>query len=203
HHDAFLALAFFTGGERVVSIVQFAIGLAVFGAALALARRLGAGGAAPLIVLALAAFPPAMLQLHAAYVDWPAALLVAAAATQLAEKQTSGASGRARLAGVLLGGAVGTKVFAVFALPPMALLARRARWSGRALAAAVGCVAVPLAPWLLWSHLHAGSDLAPYADSPGELLRRAASGHFFTTSPASGAARPTPEPLAAATRLLR
>jgi hypothetical protein len=212
NHEAYLALAFFAGGERVVSILQFAIGLAVFGAAIALARRLGAGraapwlgagGAAPLIVLALAAFPPAMLQLHAAYVDWPAALLVTAAAARLAERDPSGASGRARLAGFLLGGAAVTKIFALFALPAMALLARRARLGGRALAAAGVCAAVPLAPWLVWSHLHAGSVLAPYAGSPGELLRRAASGHFFTTSPASGAARPAPGLLAAAAGLLR
>src|SRR4029077_12134073 len=47
NHDAFLALGFLVGGEgggeRVVSILQFAIGLAVFGAALALPRRVGAG----------------------------------------------------------------------------------------------------------------------------------------------------------------
>jgi hypothetical protein len=208
NHDAFLALGFLAGGqgvggERVVSILQFAIGLAVFGAALALARRLGAGGAAPLIVLALAAFPPAMLQLHWAYVDWPAALLVTAAAAQLAQREPSGAIRRARLAGFLLGGAAVTKVFALFALPAMALLARRARLPGRALAAACACAAFPLAPWLLWSHLHAGSALAPYADSPAELLRRAAAGHFFTTSPASGATRPAPGLLAAAGNLLR
>ena len=217
NHDAYLALAFLVrddgvGGGRVVSILQFAIGLAVFGASIAVARRLGAGraapllgarGAAPLTVLALAAFPPAMLQLHAAYVDWPAALLVTAAAAQLAEKEPAGASGRARLAGFLLGGAAVTKIFALFALPAMALLARRARLSGRALAAACACVAVPLVPWLAWSHVHAGSVLAPYAASPEELLHRAATGHFFTTSPASGAARPTPGPLAAAAGLLR
>ncbi|HEY4228772.1 MAG TPA: hypothetical protein VGO79_01305 [Thermoanaerobaculia bacterium] len=208
NHDAYLALAFLVrhegvGGERVVSILQFAIGLAVFGAAIALARRLGAGSAAPLTVLALAAFPPAMLQLHAAYVDWPAALLVTAAAAQLAEKKTSGATGRSRLAGFLLGGAAVTKIFALFALPAMALLARRARLSGRTLAAACACAAVPLAPWLVWGQLHAGSVLAPYAASPGELLHRAATGHFFTTSPASGAARAAPGPLAAAAGLLR
>jgi hypothetical protein len=207
-HDAFLALGFLAGGEggggeRVVSILQFAIGLAVFGAALALARRLGAGRAAPLIVLALAAFPPAMLQLHWAYVDWPAALLVTAAAAQLAEKESPEASGRARLAGFLLGGAAVTKVFALFALPAMALLARRARLGGRALVAACACAAMPLAPWLLWSHLYAGSAVAPYADSPGELLRRAASGHFFTTSPASGARRPAATSADAAVRVFR
>jgi hypothetical protein len=208
NHDAYLALGFLVGGEgaggeRVVSLLQFAIGLAVFGAAVALSRRLGAGRAAPLAVLALAAFPPAMLQLHAAYVDWPAALLVTAAAAELAGEERSGATGRARLAGLLLGGAAVTKIFALFALPAMALLARRARLSGRALAAACACAAVPLAPWLLWSHAHAGSVLAPYAASSAELLHRAADGHFFTTSPASGAARTAPGPFAAAAGLLR
>ncbi len=142
-----------------------------------------------------------MLQLHWAYVDWPAAFLVTAAAAQLAEKKSSGASGRARLAGFLLGGAAVTKVFALFALPAMALLARRGRLGGRALGAACACAALALAPWLLWSHLSAGSALAPYAGSPGELLRRVASGHFFKTSPASGATRSTVTPADAALRL--
>ena len=193
NHDAFLALGFLAGGEggrgeRVVSILQFAIGLAVFGAALALARRLGVGRAAPLIVLALAAFPPAMLQLHWAYVDWPAALLVTAAAAQLAERNLRGErKGAARR------------------VPPgrsgrhEGLRALRAAGDGAARAArgraararrGVRVRGLPLAPWLLWSHRYAGSIVAPYADSPGELLRRAASGRFFTTSPASGAMRP-------------
>src|SRR4029434_7289008 len=62
NHDAMLALGFFTGGERVVRFLQLAAGLAVCLAALALGRRLG-GGAAPLVILALAGFPTAMLQL--------------------------------------------------------------------------------------------------------------------------------------------
>jgi hypothetical protein len=188
NHDVYFALGFLCGGERVVQLLQFGVGLAVFGAALTLARRLGAGGAAPLIVLSLAAFPTAMLQLHAAYVDWPAALLVTAAAAQLAPRP-AGAS-RARAAGLLLGGAIVTKIFAIFALPAMALLAWRARLSRRAIAAASVCALVPVVCWMAWSQRHAGSFLSPYADSPAELLTRAARGHYFTTSPASGAARP-------------
>ena len=207
NHEAYLALGFFAGGERVVQLLQFAIGLSVFGAALALARRLRAAGAAPLLVLALAAFPTAMLQLHSAYVDWPAALLVTAAAAQLAARARAAPNtdghAHARLAGFLLGGAAVTKVFALFALPALALLARRARLPGRSLAAALACAAVPLLPWLLWSHAHAGSVFAPYADSPGQLWERAAAGHFFTVSPASGEGRAGLEPGAAAARILR
>jgi hypothetical protein len=205
NHDAFLALGFFAGGEPVIPILQFAIGVSVFGAALTLARRLGSGArsAAPLIVLALAAFPPAMLQLHWAYVDWPAALLVTAAAAALADTDATRSRGAARLAGFLLGGAVVTKIFAVFAVPALVLLARRGRLGPRALAAALACAALPLLPWLLWSRLYAGSFFAPYAASPGDLVRRVAAGRFFTTSPASGAARPAPTAAASAVRVLR
>ena len=97
-HDAWLALAFLAGGphaesaERIVQLLQFGTGLFVFGAALSLARRLGVAGASPLIVLALAAFPTAMLQLRSAYVDWPAALVVTAAAAQIAALLAEGES---------------------------------------------------------------------------------------------------------------
>jgi hypothetical protein len=188
NHDAYLAAGFLAGEERVVQLLQFAVGFAVFPAALSLARRLGAGGAGPLIVLALAAFPTAMLQLHSAYVDWPAALLVTAAASQLA--CSSADAGRARIAGLHLGGAVATKVFAVFALPALVLLLWRARPRAAAIAAACLCALLPLVPWMAWSQRHAGSVFSPYAHSPVELAARIARGHFFTTSPASGAARP-------------
>ena len=188
NHDAYLALSFLAGGERVARFVVFGVGLAVFGSALALARRLEARGAGPLIVLSLAAFPTAMLQLHCAYVDWPAALLVTAAAAQIASPSAD--AGRARTAGFLLGGAVVTKVFALVSLPALALLAWRARTRGPWLLAACLCALIPLAPWIAWSERNAGSFLAPYADSPRQLAERIARGHFFTTSPASGAARP-------------
>lgn len=189
NHEAYLALGFLAGGERAAGFLQFALGVAVFAASLSLARRLSAGAASPLIALALAAFPPAMFQLHAAYVDWPAALLVTCAAAQLARR--SGPSGAdARLAGFFLGGAVVIKIFAVFALPALALLARRARLPGRAAAAACLCAAIPIVPWAAWSHARAGSVFAPYADSPAQLLARVARGHYFSTSPASGGVLP-------------
>ena len=203
-HDAYLALGFLFGGgqaERVVQFLQCATGLFVFGAALALARRLKAGGASALIVLALAAFPTAMLQLRSAYVDWPAALLVTASAAQLASRPAS--SGRFRLAGFLFGGAVAIKVFALFAAPALFVLALRARPGAMRIAAATLCACLPLAPWVAWSHARAGSVVAPYASSPGELLERVTHGHYFTRSPASGVARASPGPLVRPARILR
>lgn len=192
NHDAYLSLGFFYGGERVVRLLQFAVGAAVFGSALALARRLRAGGSAALIVLALAAFPLAMLQLRATYVDWPAALLVTAAAAELASGRPVG--GRLRLSGFLLGGAVATKVFALGAIPAFLILLARARPrpTGRQIAGALACMLAALGPWLIWSTLRAGSIAAPYAASPAELVERVTSGHYFQTSPASGAAAPPP-----------
>jgi hypothetical protein len=192
NHDAYLSLGFFFGGERVARLLQLAVGLGAFGATLALARRVGAGGAGPLVVLGLAAFPTAMLQLHATYVDWPAAFLVAAAAGELAAGR--GEDGRVRLAGFLFGGAVATKVFALAAAPALAVLAWRARPRARVLAVALPCGLAVLAPWLAWSARRAGSVVAPYAGSPAELVARVAQGHYFTTSPASGAAA-APAPL--------
>ncbi len=194
NHDAYLALGFFYGGERVVRLLQFGVGVAVFGAALALCRRLRFEGSAALAVLALAAFPPAMLQLRATYVDWPAALLVTAAAAELAAVRAGG--GRLRLAGFLFGGAVATKVFALGALPALLILFVRARPRpslGQA-AGALACAVVALAPWLAWSARHAGSVAAPYAASPAELVERVTSGHYFQTSPASGVAAPRRAP---------
>ena len=194
NHDAYLALGFFYGGERVVRLLQFGVGVAVFGAALALCRRLRFEGSAALVVLALAAFPLAMLQLRATYVDWPAALLVTAAAAELAAGRAGG--GRLRLAGFLFGGAVATKVFALGALPALLILSVRARPrpSPKQVAGALACALAALGPWLAWSARHAGSIAAPYAASPAELVERVASGHYFQTSPASGVAAPPRAP---------
>lgn len=186
NHDAMLALGFFTGGERVVRFLQLAAGLAVFPAALALGRRLG-GGAAPLVILALAGFPTAMLQLKSTYVDWPAALLVTASAAQIAVRPAH--AGRLRLAGFLFGAAVATKVFALFALPALAIFLWRARPRLRAVGGAAAAAVLALAPWVFWSARNAGSIFAPYARSAGDLVDRAARGSFFTTSPATGTRR--------------
>ena len=122
------------------------------------ARRLRFEGSAALVVLALAAFPTAMLQLRATYVDWPAALLVTAAAAELAAGRAGG--GRLRLAGFLFGGAVATKVFALGALPALLILTMRARPrpSPKQVAGALACALAALGPWLAWSARHAGSD---------------------------------------------
>lgn len=192
NHEAFLSIAFFFGDERVVPYLQFAAGLAAFGAALSLARRLRLQGSGPLVVLAMAAFPTAMLQLKAAYVDWPAALLVTAAAAEVAANP--GEHGRMRVAGFLFGAAVATKVFALFAVPALLAVAFRARPRPMHLSAAVLFAMLPLAPWLGWGQRHAGSFLAPYADSPRELAARLAEGRDFARSPATGARRPVPSP---------
>jgi hypothetical protein len=201
NHETYLALGFFSGGERVVQFLQLGVGLCVFGAALALARRLNAGGASPLIVIALAAFPTAMLQLRGAYVDWPAALLVTAAASQIASPRAR--AGSPRLAGFLFGGAVATKIFALCAVPALLILAWRARPGARRLATASLCALIPLLPWIGWSQRRVGSFVAPYADSPAQLYWRVAEGHYFTTSPASGAARPPGKALASLRSLAR
>jgi len=185
-HEAYLALGFFFGGERTVRFLQLAIGLFGFGAALSLARRVGGGGSGPLAALLLAAFPTAMLQLRATYVDWPAAFLTAAAAAELAGGR--GAPGRVRLSGLLFGGAVAAKVFALFAAPALLVLLARARPRPRVAAAAFCLALAALLPWLAWSARHAGSPAAPYAPSVRDLAARLGDGHFFTTSPASGAA---------------
>jgi len=191
-HEAFLSIAFFFGDERVVPFLQFAAGLGAFAAALSLARRLRLAGSGPLVVLALAAFPTAMIQLKAAYVDWPAAWLVTAAAAQIAAGP--GERGRMRVAGFLFGAAVATKIFALFAAPALLALAWRARPRPMGLSGAALAALLPLAPWFGWGHRHAGSFLAPYANSPGELAARLAQGHYFARSPATGARRAAPSP---------
>ncbi|HEX7251962.1 MAG TPA: glycosyltransferase family 39 protein, partial [Thermoanaerobaculia bacterium] len=125
NHETFLSLGFLFDGERAVHVLQFAVGAGVFASALALARRLGAAGCAPLALLALASFPTGNLQLRATYVDWPAAFFLTAAAAEVAASRDQ--TGRLRLAGFLFGGAVVTKVFAVLGVPALALLLLRRR----------------------------------------------------------------------------
>ena len=203
-HDAYLALGFLFGGERGSSS-SCSAGPASSSSGRPSPSRAGwgAGGASALVVLALAAFPTAMLQLRSAYVDWPAALMVTAAAAQT--RAVPASAGRLRTAGLLFGGAVTVKVFAIFAAPALLLLALRSR-SGAArrhVAAAILCACVPLGPWLVWSHTRAGSVAAPYAASPGELLERVVGGHYFTRSPATGEARRSSGPFDHAVRFFR
>ncbi|MFY9550004.1 MAG: hypothetical protein WAU32_02540, partial [Thermoanaerobaculia bacterium] len=113
------------------------------------------------------------------------------------------AAGRLRLGGFLFGAAVATKIFAVFALPALAILLWRARPRPRAIAGAALCGALTLAPWLAWSARNAGSVFAPYASSAGELVDRVTRASFFTTSPASGTTHAGVDPLRAAVDLAR
>jgi hypothetical protein len=164
NHETFLSIGFLFDGERAARVLHFAAGLGVFAAALALGRRLGAGGSNPLLLLALAAFPTADLQLHATYVDWPAAFLLTAAAAEIAAAGEE--KGRLRLAGFLFGGAIATKVFVILAAPALALLlARRGGWAWRRIVAACFGTLLALLPWLAWSQSRAGFFLAPYTRS--------------------------------------
>ena len=201
NYDAFLSLGFFAGGEAVIRFLQFAVGLAVFAAACALARRVGAGKSGTLVVLALAAFPTAVLQLHATYVDWPTALFTTACAVELMRARSE--PGRIRGAGFLLGAAIAAKIFAVTALPALAILAARAR---PRLGAAVAASALALAavlPWAAWSERRVGSWTEPFAPSVRAAASRVSGGHYFRTSPASGEARQTPDPKRAVAAFLR
>src|SRR5262249_35343927 len=109
NEENFLSLGFLFGGLRGARLLQFFVGLGTFGAILALARRLGASGSAPLALLSLVAFPAAVLQMRGTYVDWPAAFLVAAAACEIAAAREE--PRRLLLAGFLFGGAIVTKLF--------------------------------------------------------------------------------------------
>ena len=161
NHETFLSLGFLFDGERAVRVLQFAVGAGVFASALALARRVGAAGCAPLALLALASFPTGNLQLRATYVDWPAAFFLTAAAAEIAASREQ--AGRLRLAGFLFGGAVVTKVFAVLGAPALALLLLRRRgFQVRSLAAIAAGTLIALLPWFAWSQSRGGFFLAPY-----------------------------------------
>jgi hypothetical protein len=161
NHETFLSLGFLFDGERAVHVLQFAVGASVFASALALARRVGAAGCAPLALLALASFPTGNLQLRATYVDWPAAFFLTAAAAEIAASREQ--TGRLRLAGFLFGGAVVTKVFAVLGAPALALLLLRRRgFKLRPLATLAAGTLLALLPWFYWSQSRGGFFLAPY-----------------------------------------
>src|SRR5262249_52586502 len=167
-YDTFLGLAFMAGGERVVRLVHFAIGLAAFGSTAMLARRLGSISRCPVGLLALASFPAACLQLGSTYTDLPTALFVTAAAAEIAADTRS--SGHSRLGGFRLGGALAAKIFALLAAPGIALLLLRERVPAKRLASMALIAAIPLAPWLVWEQAHLGHFLAPYYD-PGKAER--------------------------------
>src|SRR5215471_17332295 len=84
NYDTFLGGAFLAGGERAARFLHFFVGISIFGAASALARRLGKGGRTALVGLAIAAFPAGLVQLEETYVDLFAGLCLTAAACELA-----------------------------------------------------------------------------------------------------------------------
>ena len=161
NEENFLSLGFLFGGARAARLLHFAVGLGAFGAVLALARRLGAKGSGPLALLALAAFPAAILQMRGTYVDWPAAFLVAAAASEIVSARDE--PRRLLLAGFLFGGAVVTKLFAVLASPALLLLwLRRGGISARRVLLPAAGALLAAIPWLAWSQSRAGFPLAPF-----------------------------------------
>ena len=193
NHETFLSLGFLFQGERAVHFLQFAVGLGAFAAALALARRLQPEASRPLILLALASFPMADLQLRATYVDWPAAFLVTAAAAEIAAAKQD--QGRLRLAGFLLGGAIATKVFAILGAPALAiLLLRRGGWHWRRIAALAAGVLIALLPWFAWSHSRGGFFLAPYVKSASSVAAAPSEADSGNAPPVERGRHPTSLP---------
>jgi hypothetical protein len=162
NYDTFLGIGYLAGGERVVRLLHFFVGLAAFGSAVALSRRLGNRGSGALALLVLAACPAACAQLKETYVDLPAALFLTAAAVEIAASEKE--PRRLWLGGFLFGGAVATKIFALLAsVALLALMIRRHRASPRYLLTFALCAAIPLLPWFVWSQARFGFFLAPYS----------------------------------------
>lgn len=162
NHDTFLGMAYLAGGERVVALLHFLVGLAAFGAAAALSRRFARRDSSALVLLCLAASPLACVQLKETYVDLSAALLLAASAVEIAASRQE--PRRLWLGGFLFGAAVATKIFALFGVAALLILAiRRQRGSPRRLLSFALFAALPLLPWFAWSQSRFGFFLSPYA----------------------------------------
>ncbi|HEY6928445.1 MAG TPA: hypothetical protein VJA66_02105, partial [Thermoanaerobaculia bacterium] len=162
-YETFLGGAFLAGGERAVRLLHFFVGLAAFASAATLARRLRPRFPVSLVLLALAAVPVICAQLKETLADLPAALLLTAAAAELIPRE--GEHRRGRLAGFLFGGAITTKIFALWGgVALLILLPRRPRAQGRTLLAFALFAAIPLLPWLAWSQARFGFFLSPYSD---------------------------------------
>src|SRR5262249_19869888 len=110
-YETFLGAGFLAGGERVVRLLHFLIGLAAFASAATLARRLRTAAPVSLVLLAMAAVPALCAQLKETLAELPAALLLTAAAAELVPRE--GEARRGRLSGFLFGGAAATKIFAL------------------------------------------------------------------------------------------
>ena len=162
-YETFLGAGFLAGGERVVRLLHFFIGLAAFASAATLARRLRTNAPVPLVLLAMAGVPAICAQLKETLADLPAALLLTAAAAEVvaSEKEPR----RTWLAGFLFGGAVTAKIFALWgSVAMLILLLRRPRAPRPALAAFLLFTLIPILPWLAWSQSRFGFFLSPYAD---------------------------------------
>ena len=177
NYETFLGAGFLAGGVRVVRLLHFGIGLAAFASAATLARRLHGKGSGPLVLLALAAVPAVCAQLKETLVDLPAALLLTAAAAEIAVSDRE--PRRCWLAGFLFGGAVATKIFSLWGTIALLILIVRRRGTRRLLAFAL-CAALPLLPWFAWSQSRSGFFLSPYSDP---LLKRGATFGVATDAP--------------------
>ncbi|HEX7252594.1 MAG TPA: hypothetical protein VF376_06910 [Thermoanaerobaculia bacterium] len=162
NYETYLGAAYLAGGERVVQLLHFLIGLSVLAAAVALGRRLASRDSSALILLGFAAFPLACGQLKVIYVDLTTALLLTASAVEIAASKRE--PRRIWLAGFLFGGAVATKIFALLGAGALLiLLIRRQRGSPRRLLAFALFAALPLLPWFAWSQSTQGFFLSPYS----------------------------------------
>lgn len=186
NHDIFLGAAFLAGGERTVRFLHYFVGLALFGAVSALARRWERGTAPSLALLAIAAFPAGCVQLEETYVDLFAALCLTASAFELVNSDVE--PRRVGLAGFFFGGAVATKIFASLALPGLIVLLIRRRSSMKSVLAFALFSVLPLAPWFAWSQARTGFFLSPYSDpiikGPSSLI----DGIYVQPRPAAGSA---------------
>jgi hypothetical protein len=91
-----------------------------------------------------------------------AALCLIAATTEIAGSNRE--NRRSNLGGFLFGGAIVTKVFALWGSVALLVLLLRRRRSPRALLAFAFWAAIPLLLWLAWSQSRFGFFLSPYSD---------------------------------------
>ena len=139
---------------RLIHLQFLLDGVAAFAAFAALLRRRAPGWLAWPFLLALAAAPAVTGQLLTAYADIPLALLVAAGLLAAAGWLEDGAWPLLALATLFFAGAVLTKNEGVIfvAAAYVGLLVATGRW--RPLLISAAGVALALAPWQIWLHLH-------------------------------------------------
>ncbi|MEO8217560.1 MAG: hypothetical protein ABI718_10810 [Acidobacteriota bacterium] len=182
-HETWLAIGYRLAGERAVRVLQFLFGLVGLAAAVVLARRLDRQVSGSLVAFSIAAYPFACYQFRGALVDWPAGVMIAAAACEIAAVPFQ--RGRSWLAAFLAGGAIATKIFAALALPALLIFCwfrtpRERRVKQFAIVVIFGLI--PLLPWFAWTETRAGFFLAPYAESARTLAERFGHGYFFAAN---------------------